>query len=123
MDVVNSTSYEAESLYLHSVSVAVLLMTTALLFYHMTKSSSLEMNPIASKVFAVTLMLISCFYTMVGSWSYYDRISRSSQTLLHHEKEVWYMYITLTTVLILVELCICFFVIQGVITPKIKTLK
>jgi hypothetical protein len=114
---------EPESLYFKCLSYSGLLLTTALLFYHMTKSKTLEMNRSLSGSFAVLLIFTSIIYLILGSYSYFQRL----QNLLRQNKEniyskkvikneifIYYFYFSLGIIILLVEFAICITILNGI---------
>ena len=114
-----------ESLYFVSLGYSVVLMTTSLLFYHMIKTHSLEMPLVISSLLAITLIIISIIFVIIGILSYYDRLKelqreRNELPHLHrhiliHELPFGYSYIAMGILFMIVELIIGFYVIVGTI--------
>jgi uncharacterized membrane protein YidH (DUF202 family) len=114
-----------ESLYFVSLGYSVVLMTTSLLFYHMIKTHSLEMPLLISSLLAITLIIISIIFVIIGILSYYDRLKELQreknklpqlhQHILIHEIPFGYSYIALGILFMIVEFIIGFFVIVGTI--------
>ena len=111
-----------ETMYFGGLAYSVLLVTTALLFYHMTRSKTLEMNPFASGLFAITLIVISIIFTAVGICSYYMRLiemkndphlNPDRKKYLQHEISVWYIYVILGIIYMAVEIFIGISIIKG----------
>jgi hypothetical protein len=111
-----------ETIYFGGLAYSVLLMTTALVFYHMTRSKTLEMNPIASGVFSIILILISVIFTGVGIASYYMRLQEMKKDpdlgelrrkYLNHEIHIWYIYFVLGIIYMIVDIFIAISIIQG----------
>jgi uncharacterized membrane protein len=112
---------ESESLYFKCLSFSCILLTTALLFYHMTKFNTMEMNKIASAIFAISLIIISIIYLLLGSYSYYYRLvnqfkknhDRLFNQELKKEKLIFNFYFFLSIIFILIELAICIQIFIG----------
>lgn len=111
-----------ESIYFGGLAYSVVLMTTALLFHHMTRGKTLEMNPVASTVFAITLILISILFASVGISGYYIRLQEMNndpdlgeqrRRYLYHEIKIWYIYLVLGIMYILIEIFIAYYIIKG----------
>ena len=110
-----------EALYFSALSYSILLVTSALLFYHMTRVKSLEMPLIASGMFAISFILISILFVGIGISSYYTRIyeideqklSQAEQIVLRHERVYWRLYLCMGIVYILVQLGVCYYIIRG----------
>ena len=111
-----------ESLYVEWLSASLILMTTSLLFYHMTRVKSLEMNPKVSGIFAVSLILISVFLAGISVVPYFERITAATdeekdkkRTSVSIEKENNYklIYTILGSCLIFIQLCIAVAIIHG----------
>jgi hypothetical protein len=111
-----------EAMYFSGLAYSVLLVTTALLFYHMTRSKTLEMNPIASGFFAIIFILISIIFTAVGITSYYIRLkemqndphlSEDRRKYLKKEISIWYIYVVLGIIYMVVEIFIGISIVRG----------
>lgn len=111
-----------ETIYFGGLAYSVVLMTTALLFHHMTRGKTLEMNPVASTVFAITLIMISILFAGIGICGYYIRLQEMKRDphlgeqrrkYLYNEISIWYFYLILGIVYILVEIFIAFYIIKG----------
>lgn len=125
-----------ESVFFGTLSYSVLLTTTALLFYHMTRVQSLEMHPIVSASFAISLILLSIMYIGSAIVSYHGRLremtmatathpEETSSYTLAQERSYWVLYLTLGIVFMMIESGIAFFIIRGslrtVTTRSVKT--
>jgi uncharacterized membrane protein YidH (DUF202 family) len=118
---------QPESIYFKSLSFCAVLTTIALLFYHMTRANTFEMNPVASGVFAVLIILISVIYFIVGTFSYHHRLQEvwkkedpgSPHSRL--EKQIWYTYFACGVLLILIQVVISIFIVLGIIQSFYKT--
>jgi fucose permease len=112
-----------EALYFGNLSYSVVLMTTSLLFYHMTKTKSLEMNPKVSAIFAILLMIVSVCFVLTGISTYFvrlqeleeqnDQLSTLSQKLLNTEKNHYWTYFIFGLIYIGIEIAICIYIIKG----------
>jgi hypothetical protein len=112
---------EPESIYIKTLEYSGLLLTIALLFYHMTKFQSLEMAPVVSGVFAVIIILISVVYLFTGTYSYFirlrNRIEKNTdeyQDSLDFEKNNMILYFIMGMILLVVQCAIAFFIIKGI---------
>lgn len=113
-----------ESVYFGALAYSVILMTASLLFYHMTKTNSLEMRPRTSATFAVLLIIISVLFAIMGVSSYYVRLqelqkqkqnlSDLNKTFLEKEIAIFWFYLVLGTVYMLIEIGICWYIVRGV---------
>jgi hypothetical protein len=112
-----------ESVYFGGLAYSILLITSALFFYHMTRVKSLEMPPFASGTFAIALILISILFVSIGIASYYTRLneiqesdlSTDERVSLQHEKLYWIFYLCLGILYILVQIGISFYIIAGTV--------
>lgn len=110
-----------ESLYVEWLSASLILMTTSLLFYHMTRVKSLEMNNKLSGLFAVSLILISVILAGISVIPYFQRITdavehpTAEKTSINADKENTYkmIYTILGCCLIFIQLCIAISIIHG----------
>jgi len=124
--------YEPENLYLKCLSYCGILLSSALLFYHMTKEKTLEMNKFASSSFAILLIIISISFLIIGTYSYYKRLTifliksknshsviknehftLSERSFIKNEIIIFYFYLSLGIILLIVELAICYYIIIG----------
>ena len=69
----NYDMWTPEQIYAGWLGVSILVMTVSLLFYHMTKVSSIEMNSKIAGVFSVTLIIISGILNIAAIITYWDR--------------------------------------------------
>ena len=122
----SSNVWFPENLYVEWLMASFILMTTSLLFYHMTRVKSLEMNSKISGIFAVTLILISVILAGVSIVPYYERISSAvekptpEETPKEMKRENTYkiLYTTLGCCLMVIQLCIAFAIIVGTFKRK-----
>ena len=114
--------YFPEELYSGWISNSLVLMTSSLLFYHMTKVKSLEMPSKIAGFFAVTLILVSMAYAISSIIPYYQRTRRfidnhqgNSKYIdqVSNEKSNQILYIILGAVLCSVQLGIAWIIIKG----------
>jgi len=116
-----------ETLYFGALSYSILLVTSALFFYHMTRVKSLEMPPVASGMFAISFIVISILFVAIGISSYYTRLyevdeqdlSQTERIVLKHERVYWSLYLCMGIVYILVQIGVCYYIVRG----TMKTLK
>jgi hypothetical protein len=118
----NDDLYFPEDLYSGWLSNSLVLMTSSLLFYHMTMVKSLEMSSSIAGIFAVTLILISIAYAISSIIPYYQRVNRF---ILKNQNNPKYIdqiqkenvnkiiYIVLGSLLCIVQLGITYVIIKG----------
>lgn len=112
-----------ESVYFGALAYSILLVTSALFFYHMTRVKSLEMPPFASGTFAIALIVISILFVAIGIASYYTRLNEIQESdlppderiWLKHEKFYWVFYLCLGILYILIQMGISFYIIRGTV--------
>ena len=108
--------YFSESLYGAWLSNSLLLMTMSLLFYHMTKVKSLEMDRRLAGVFAVALIIISIIMGVSSIFPYFTRIGNIVKKDKDKDKEEDHyrtMYVVLGSILILIQLGIAVTIVLG----------
>ena len=114
--------YFPEELYSGWISNSLVLMTSSLLFYHMTKASSLEMDPRWAGVFGMTLIVIAVIYEISSIIPYYQRSSSfihdpDNQTFhpdqVKKEKSNQKLYLILGCILATIQLGIAYVIITG----------
>lgn len=111
-----------EKLFFGTLTYSGLLLTTALLFYHMTKTSSIEMDYRASATFAVGLMLLALLYLITGVTTYYIRLNQISEEnlssdekkFLGTEKRFFWVYLSGSILFGIIEVMIAIQIIIGV---------
>ena len=114
--------YFPEELYSGWISNSLVLMTSSLLFYHMTMVKSLEMHPRIAGFFAVILILISVTYAISSIIPYYQRTDRF---IKYHDNDPKYaeqiakeksnkiLYLVLGAILCTVQLGIAYVIVRG----------
>ena len=114
------TIWFPESLYNTWLSDSLVLMTASLLFYHMTRVSSLEMDPRIAGVFAVCLISISIALGITSVIPYITRVTalikqdQSTEVSQESKKEGSYrtVYTILGCLLILIQIGIAITIIK-----------
>ena len=111
-----------EDLYNSWLGVSIVLMTTALLFYHMTKKKSLEISPKASAIIAISFMLLSITIIIGSLIPYYQRVSNvtdeKNQDDKQNKRENHYkiFYTIIGSIFIFIEILVCIFIVKGLST-------
>ena len=119
-----SSLWTPELIVVAWLSAGFILVTTALLFYHMTKVSSLEMRPGIAGVFAASLMVASVVITLCAVMVYFRRTALLFRTqpqddpLLRSETAVRTLYAFLFLFVGAIEVCIAFCVLRGALKEK-----
>lgn len=67
--------YAPEALFSAWLNLSFFSVTTALLFYHMTQSKSIEADPRIAALLAISLMAISCGYVYYSVGPYIERMN------------------------------------------------
>tara|TARA_A100001015_G_C14708157_1_gene600961 strand:+ start:27 stop:395 length:369 start_codon:yes stop_codon:yes gene_type:complete len=111
-----SNIYFPESIYAAWMSVSFVLITLSLLFYHMARVKSIVMNTKYAGVYAVILILVSCFISFISILPYYTRFNNfyDKHKTKNLEKENIYhkLYIYCGIIVILIELIIAYTIIH-----------
>jgi heme/copper-type cytochrome/quinol oxidase subunit 2 len=113
--------YNSELIACSWFGVSLVLLTSALLFYHMTRVSSLEMNSTVAGIFAIILMIISMGLCIMAVYTYHARISRSinkdnkDKDGFSQERKISPVITTFGIILAIVEIGICVTIIKGTI--------
>lgn len=114
--------YSPEELYSGWISNSLVLMTSSLLFYHMTKSTSIEIDPRIAGIFAVILILVSVGYEISSIVPYYQRTTSfinepenktKYPAQVKRERINQILYLVLGSILGTVQLGIAFVIIKG----------
>ena len=118
----HSKLYLPEDLYSGWISNSLVLMTSSLLFYHMTKSSSIEIDPRLAGIFAMILIVISVIYEISSIIPYYQRSTsfikdptnkQKYPEQVKRERSNQILYLTLGIILACIQLGIAFVIIVG----------
>ena len=129
---INYTSiWFPESLLSTWLGASIITLTTSLLFYHMTRVKSLEMNSRIAGVFAVALILMSIGIAIVSIFPYYQRVGyiledekdkndpeKMRRSNLENEYRI--LYTTLCSIIIFIEVGIAVAIFQGTFFSNIK---
>ena len=121
LENVYNNVWTPEKLFFDALTYSGLLLTTALLFYHMTKTSSIEMDYRVSATFAVGLMLLALMYVITGITSYYIRLNQTStenlsdkeKKFLQRETRFFWAYLCASILFAFIELMIAIQIIIG----------
>lgn len=91
------------------INFSLLLLTTSLLFFHMTNSKTVELPKVFAKIFSVSLIVISCIYNGMALYQYHQRMSVNEDHNNNdkHEKIYWYFYLVLGIIFMIIEVLIC----------------
>jgi hypothetical protein len=117
MEVLESV-WNTEILLSGWLSSSFILVTASLLFYHMTRVHSLEMDPRVAGIFSVTLIIAALVIAAISIYPYYDRIGlavtgQKTTSELRKEKVYRIMYTSIGIVVILIEIGIAITIIRG----------
>jgi len=113
-----SEIYDTELIVCGWISASLILLTSSLLFYHMTRVKSLEMNSIIASFFAVSLILLSVFMSATAIYNYkvrIDKLNTENTELLKKEKSISKNIVIMGSILSFVEVCIAITIFSGVI--------
>jgi len=120
-DLISRYNYDMwtpEQIYAEWLGVSILVMTVSLLFYHMTKVSSIEMNSKIAGIFSVTLIIISGILNIAAIITYWDRVSYTlsishKHTKKNNENIYRIVYLTIGVVYSIVQCGISYVIIKG----------
>tara|TARA_E500000178_G_scaffold334743_1_gene370942 strand:- start:446 stop:844 length:399 start_codon:yes stop_codon:yes gene_type:complete len=71
----SESTYNPEDLLSEWISVSSILLTTSLLFYHMSRVESLKVNPYLAKIVSIGLIFISTVYLIYAMYPYNKRMN------------------------------------------------
>jgi len=117
MTVDLSNIYFPENIYASWLSVSFLLITLSLLFYHMARVSSIEMNTKIAGTYSVLLITIACIYSIISIFPYYTRfkdIYNKHRDNVNLSKEYLYhkLYIGCGIFVVIIQLLIAYSIIR-----------
>ena len=108
-----------ESLYNNWLADSLVLMTASLLFYHMTRKNSLEMDYRIAGIFAVALILCSMVMGITSLYPYYQRMGLiiDEDDSEEYRRENTYRIINtiLGSIIIAIQLGISIAIVKGVL--------
>jgi len=120
-EVLSAEIIQPEILLSQWTAASFVLMTTSLLFYHMTRVASLEMNPHVAGLISVAMIFMSIVFEVQALVVYVKRVSRmdtvskSSQLIssIRTERTVSKSYIAVISILVLLQLFIGWVIVTG----------
>ena len=109
--------YFPESIYAGWLSVSFLLITLSLLFYHMARVSSIEMNTKIAGTYSVLLIVIACIYSFISIFPYFTRfkdiyVKHKNNYDLRKEYIYHELYIIGGILVVIIQLLIAFSIIK-----------
>ena len=109
--------YNPELLLASWTSVSFILMTVSLLFYHMTRRKTLEMDPRLAGVFAVSIIIMSAVFTIQSLVVYAKRVGRlrtkKETEFVHQEIIISHTYIAVGSILVVISFGIAIAILVG----------
>ena len=120
-EVLSAEIIQPEILLSQWTAASFVLMTTSLLFYHMTRVESLEMNPQIAGLISVAMIIMSIVFEVQALVVYVKRVSRmdtvskSSQLIssIRTERTVSKSYVVVISILVILQLFIGWVIITG----------
>ena len=98
--------YNPELLLANWTSVSFILMTVSLLFYHMTRIETLEMDRRLAGVFSVSIIIMSVIFSIQALLIYTKRLSRlrtkNETSFIRQEISISRTYIMVVRILIVI---------------------
>ena len=103
-----------EGVFAAWIGVSLFLLSASLLFYHITKLNSIEMNPVVASVFAVILILVSFVYNVASIVPYFQRVTAENDVDTNEiEQQYKWVYTAIGVLLGIVQLGIAITIILG----------
>ena len=114
-----------EDIYCQWMGVSFLITTSSLLFYHMTRVKSIEMNPKIAGIFSMILIIAAIILGIISIIPYYTRIqynldykkkyklNKNTERLLNQENIYKSAYVTLGVLVICIQIGISIVIIKG----------
>ena len=120
-EVLSAEIIQPEILLSQWTAASFVLMTTSLLFYHMTRVSSLEMDPRIAGIIAVLMIVMSIVFEVQALVVYIQRVHRmdtvsDNSAVINSivtEKKISKSYIVVISCLVLLQLFIACVIIIG----------
>ena len=109
--------YNPELLLANWTSVSFVLMTVSLLFYHMTRRKTLEMDRRLAGIFAISIIIMSAVLAVQSLVVYAKRISRlrnkQETAFIRQEIGISHTYIAVGTILVVISVGIATAILIG----------
>jgi len=109
--------YNPELLLANWISVSFVLMTVSLLFYHMTRRKTLEMDRRLAGIFAISIIIMSAVLAVQSLVVYAKRISRlrnkQETAFIRQEIGISHTYIAVGTILVVISVGIATAILIG----------
>ena len=109
--------YKPELLLANWTNVSFILMTVSLLFYHMTRRRTLEMNRRLAGVFAISIIIMSVVFAIQSLVIYSKRLSRLKKKketdFIQQEISISHTYIIVSSILIVIAVGIAIVILLG----------
>ena len=100
-----------EILYSSWTNVSIILLTAALLFYHMTKVKSIRVPLISAMIVSCGLILVDISYNLIGLIPYYTRTRKIISKYPDDEKLYRDIILGTGITFVLIECMICYHII------------
>ena len=119
----NQQTYSVEAVLSEWLAVVFPLMTSSLLFYHMTRVKSLEMDKRLAALFAISLIMVCILYNVSSIFPYSERMNYIiSEARRENDNQnvnkltlLKYTFVALGMVTIIIQLGICGVIIKNTI--------
>ena len=109
--------YNPELLLSNWTNVSFVLMTVALLFYHMTRRRTLEMDRRLAGLFAVSIIIMSVVFAIQSLLIYAKRLGRlknkDETDFIRQEIGISHTYIVVNSILIVIAVGIAIVILLG----------
>ena len=97
------------------------LMSTGLIFYHMTKMKTIEMDSTHAAIFAILLLLSSCSYILFALYNFYHRTYLLKMKFKNRNKSIdkiinssRIFYTIITSIVSMTTIAICIQIIYNI---------
>ena len=109
--------YNPELLLANWTNVSFILMTVSLLFYHMTRRRTLEMDRRLAGVFAISIIIMSVVFAIQSLIIYSKRLGRLKKKketdFIQQEISISHTYIIVSSILIVIAVGIAIVILLG----------
>ena len=105
--------FTAESLYVSWINVSIILLTASLVFYHMSKVKSININHTMAAIISCSLILVNIIFTINSIIPYFTRSEQLLKYPTEFKNEGTYriIYFIAGIIFILIEIIICYYFI------------
>ena len=118
----NQNLWQSESLLSSWTAASLIMLGTALLFYHATSQKTLQVPHCSAAFISCSLIIIDVIFSIMALIPYIHRandiINDPNQSINKNEEIFSRMYIVIISLYIVIQIVICYYIIRDSIRRK-----